>query len=81
MDNGARGATLNHLEMRSYSAAVQEQTKESHSREFCDIIIPAEIEENILTRIQETGLFGDEHLCILKVVSVEKPEPFRHIGS
>jgi hypothetical protein len=79
MDNGARGATLNHLEMRSYSAAAQEQTKESHSREFCDIIIPSEIEENILSRLKETGLFDAEHFCMLKVVSTEKPEPFRHI--
>jgi hypothetical protein len=79
MANGARGATLNHLEMRSYGAAVQEQTNESHSREFCDIIIPAEIEENILTQIKETGLFEPDRTCILKVLPVEKPAAFRHV--
>jgi hypothetical protein len=79
MANGARGATLNHLEMRSYRAAAQEQTKESHSREFCDIIIPAEIEESILTRIQETGLFDAGRSCILKALPVEKPASFRHV--
>jgi hypothetical protein len=79
MANGARGATLNLLEMRSYHAAAREQTMESHSREFCDIIIPAEIEEGILTHIQETGLFDAGRTCILKVLSVEKPASFRHV--
>jgi hypothetical protein len=79
MANGARGATLNHLEMRSYSSAVQEQTKESHSREFCDIIIPAEVEENILAQIKKTELFDAGRSCILKVLSVEKPASFHHV--
>jgi hypothetical protein len=77
MANGARGATLNHLEMRSYTA--REQTKESHSREFCDIIIPAEIEEGLLARLEETDLFTAGRSCILKTVSVEKPASFRHV--
>ncbi|MDR2741629.1 MAG: hypothetical protein LBB98_05685 [Treponema sp.] len=79
MANGARGATLNHIEMRSYRASAQEQTKESHSREFCDIIIPAEIEESLLTHIKETGLFDVGRSCILKVLPVEKPASFRHL--
>jgi hypothetical protein len=79
MANGARGATLNHLEMYSYSDTAQEQTKESHFREFCDIIIPAEIEENIITHIKETGLLDAERTCMLKTFSVEKPSSFRHI--
>jgi hypothetical protein len=79
MANGARGATLNHLEMYSYNDTVQEQTKESHSREFCDIIIPAEIEETILTHIEETGLFDAGRTCMLKVFSVERPASFRHV--
>jgi hypothetical protein len=79
MANGARGATLNHLEMYSYSDTAQEQTKESHSREFCDIIIPAEIEENILAHMEETGLFEPGKSCMLKVLSVEKPASFRHV--
>ncbi|MDR0387070.1 MAG: hypothetical protein LBH57_03445 [Treponema sp.] len=79
MANGARGATLNHLEMRSYRADTREQTKESHSREFCDIIIPAEIEENILAHIKETGLFAADRSCMLKTLSVEKPASFPHV--
>jgi hypothetical protein len=80
MENGARGATLNHLEMRSYSALAQGQTRESHSREFCDIIIPSGIEENILTHIEETGLLGGGKTCILKSIPVEKPASLRRLG-
>ncbi|MDR0450424.1 MAG: hypothetical protein LBH26_04080, partial [Treponema sp.] len=76
MENGARGATLNHLEMRSYSAVSQGQTMESHSREFCDIIIPADAEENILKRIRETRLLDSGRSCILKVLSAETPVSF-----
>jgi hypothetical protein len=80
MENGARGATLNHLEMRSYSALAQGQTMESHSREFCDIIIPADVEENILKHIEGTGLFDDGKTCILKSIHVEKPVSLRRLG-
>jgi hypothetical protein len=77
MENGARGATLNHLEMRSYSAVAPGQTMESHSREFCDIIIPAGIEEDILSHIEKTGLFESGRSCMLKILPVEKPASFR----
>jgi hypothetical protein len=81
MENGARGATLNYLEMRSYSAPAQGQTMESNSREFCDIIISADVEENILKRIEETGLFDGDRTCILKSLPVEKPVSLRRLGS
>ncbi|MDR1567018.1 MAG: hypothetical protein LBS48_07035 [Treponema sp.] len=78
MANGAHGATLNHLEMRSYSAAAQEgQTMESHSREFCDIIIPAELEEQIIGDIRKLGLLSGDNSCILKVIPVEQSVSFQ----
>jgi hypothetical protein len=80
MENGARGATLNYLEMRSYSALAQGQTMESNSREFCDIIIPANIEETILQHIEEAGLFDAGKTCILKSLPVEKPVSLRRLG-
>jgi hypothetical protein len=76
MKNGARGATLNHLEMRSYSAALRGQTMESHSREFCDIIIPSDLTENILKHIEEAGLFDSGRSCMLKALPAETPVSF-----
>jgi hypothetical protein len=78
MENGARGATLNHLEMRSYSVAVQGQTMESHSREFCDIIIPAGLTENVVKHVEETGLFDNGRSCILKTLPAEMPVSFSY---
>jgi hypothetical protein len=79
MENGARGATLNHLEMRSYSAITRGQTMESHSREFCDIIIPSNLEETIVTHIEQAGLFDSGRTCILKMLYVEKPSSLRRL--
>jgi hypothetical protein len=81
MENGARGATLNHLETRSYSAAaeaapVQGQAMESRSRVFCDIIIPAGIEETVVAQIEKTGLFDAGRTCMMKILSVERPASF-----
>jgi hypothetical protein len=77
MANGAHGATLNHIEMRSYSAAAQGQTMESHSREFCDVIIPAELAERIIGNIKKAGLLSGGNSCILKVIPVEQPISLR----
>ncbi|MDR2619274.1 MAG: hypothetical protein LBC62_10430 [Treponema sp.] len=77
MANGAHGATLNHLEMRSYSAVAQGQMMESHSREFCDIIIPPELEERITAGIKKSGLLSGGSSCILKVIPVEQPVSLR----
>jgi hypothetical protein len=79
MENGARGATLNHLEMRSYNAIARGQTMESHSREFCDIIIPSGLEENILKHIEEMGLLDSNRSCILKILPAETPVSFDHL--
>jgi hypothetical protein len=79
MANGARGATLNLLEMRSYCAASREyHANESHSRELCDIIIHADIEEEILAIIEGTGLFAAGRSCMLKVLPLERPASFRY---
>jgi hypothetical protein len=80
MENGAHGATLNHLEMRSYSALAQGQTMESHSREFCDIIIPSTIEENILSHIEKSGLFDSTRSCMLKTLPIERPASFGRLS-
>ena len=45
--SGARGATLNELEMRSYSAETHDEAKESHSRLLCDIVTTREVEGKI----------------------------------
>jgi hypothetical protein len=68
MANGARGATLNHLELRSYRAGSQElfAPSGSRSRELCDSIIPAAIEETILTQVEKAGLFAAGRSCLLK---------------
>lgn len=81
MANGARGATLNHLEMRSYRAGSQDQftPPESHSRELCDIIIPAAIEESVLTHVEKAGLFAVGRSCMLKTLPLENPVSFRHV--
>jgi hypothetical protein len=79
MENGARGATLNHLEMRSYNTVAQGQTMDSHSREFCDIIIPSGLEETIVTHIEQEGLFGSDKTCILKTLYIEKPISLRRL--
>jgi hypothetical protein len=81
MENGARGATLNHLEMRSYSIAagsapVQGQAMESHSRVFCDIIMPADLEKTVITQVEKTGLLDTGRTCMLKILSVERPASF-----
>jgi hypothetical protein len=71
MENGARGATLNHMEMRSYRAAEEEQAMGSHSREFCDVIIPVSIERAIFDGLEKTGLFNEGRDCIMKILPVE----------
>jgi hypothetical protein len=71
MESGARGATLNHLEMRSYSAFEPGQGMVSHSRVFCDIIISAALEKPIVTQIEKTGLFDEGRSCMLKIIPVE----------
>ncbi|GHV71593.1 hypothetical protein AGMMS49928_24100 [Spirochaetia bacterium] len=85
MDNGARGATLNVLEMRSYRAHEQgqsaEEAMESLSREFCDIIIPLNLEETIISKIEKTGLFEAGKSCMLKVIPAERPVSFSHLRS
>ncbi|MDR0998291.1 MAG: hypothetical protein LBL70_04425 [Treponema sp.] len=78
MENGARGATLNHLEMRSYSALSQEQAMGSHFREFCDIIIPSSLEESILKSIEDAGLLDRDRSCVLKVFPAETPVSFNN---
>lgn len=83
MENGARGATMNHLEMRSYipergqDSADPSGGFESHSRELCDIILPVNLEKKLKDPFGETGLFDKGKTCVLKSFDVEMPVPFR----
>ena len=69
--SGARGATLNTLEMRSYSVSEGEQDMGSHSRQLCDIITSSETEAKILNALAQSDLFNSKSTCILKTFSVE----------
>ena len=73
MDCGARGATLNALEMRSYSGRTHEQPMISHSRHLCDIITSPEVEEKLLERLTGTDLFGSGKSWVIKIFDVEVP--------
>ena len=77
MDCGARGATLNQLEMRSYTAQTQEQEMESHSRSLCDIITSKAVEEKIIESITKIGLFDNGRSCVLKTFEVDMPSVIR----
>ncbi|MDR0448084.1 MAG: hypothetical protein LBH07_05405 [Treponema sp.] len=75
MENGAQGATLNELEMRSYSA--QGQTMVSHSRQLCDIVVSHNVEEKLKSPISRIGLFDYGKSCVLKSFNVEMPSVIR----
>jgi hypothetical protein len=83
MQNGARGATMNHLEMRSYGAAASREdspeggSRESHSRELCDIIISPAVEGELLEAVRKTGLFDQGKSSVLKIFPVEMPVSVR----
>jgi hypothetical protein len=71
MENGARGATLNDLEMRSFTDETQDEAKESHSRQLCDIVTTRAAEEKIIEQITNANLFDSGKHCALKVLDVE----------
>jgi len=71
MENGARGATLNELEMRSYTRRKTEQVMESHSRLLCDIVTSRAIEEKLLENIGSTSLFKSGKPWVLKTFDAE----------
>jgi hypothetical protein len=77
MENGARGATLNELEMRSFTDETQYEAKESHSRLLCDIIVTRAVEEKIIEQITKIHLFDSEKHCVLKALDVEMPSVIR----
>jgi len=72
IENGARGATFNPVEMRSYIALAQEKMK-SNSRHLCDIVATPETEEKIRASAVKNGLFGEGKTCVLKSFNVEMP--------
>ena len=78
MECGARGATLNHLEMRSYSSLDHGQAMESHSRELCDIIVTRDVAENLQSALTDAGFFNGEKSCVLKSFDVEMPSAVFH---
>jgi len=77
MQNGARGATLNSLEMRSYRGDTHEEAMKSHSRSLCDIIVSHEVEKRIMENIGQTGLFDEGKTCVLKSFNIEMPTAIR----
>jgi len=72
IENGARGATFNPVEMRSYTASTHEKMK-SNSRHLCDIIATPETEEKIRASAVKKGLFNEGKTCVLKTFNVEMP--------
>jgi len=80
MDNGARGATLNLLEMRSYSRLEKEQAMESRSRSLCDILVSPAVEEKLRKPVAKTGLFDNGKTCLLKSFNAEVPSTIRSFG-
>ncbi|MDR2597166.1 MAG: hypothetical protein LBC76_07600 [Treponema sp.] len=73
IENGARGATFNSVEMRSYRAFTHEKAMESNSRQLCDIITTPETEEKIRASAVKNGLFDEGKTCVLKTFNVEMP--------
>jgi len=71
MENGARGATLNALEVRSYSGYAGEHGRESHARELCDIVISPDVEKKVLEAVSRAGVFGKDSSCVLKLFDAE----------
>jgi len=69
---GARGATFNHVEMRSYKVT-HEKAMVSKSRQLCDIITTPETEEKIRLSAIKNGLFVEGKTCVLKSFNVEMP--------
>jgi len=72
IENGARGATFNPVEMRSYNELSHEKM-ESNSRLLCDIITTSETEEKIRASTIRNGLFDKGKTCVLKTFNVEMP--------
>ena len=77
MENGARGATLNAVELRHYNADSQVQDRESHSRELCDIITSPAIEKRLNEIMSQNGVFDSGKSCVLKSFNVETPSVIR----
>jgi hypothetical protein len=80
MDNGARGATFNSLELRSFcdhTGQKHEEAMRSHSRSLCDTIVTSDVEKKILENIGQTGLFDQGKSCVLKTFNVEMPSVIR----
>jgi hypothetical protein len=73
IENGARGATFNPVEMRSYKAFKQEKAMESKSRQLCDIITTSVTEEKICASAVKKGFFNEGKSCVLKAFNVEMP--------
>jgi len=79
MDNGARGATLNSVVIRSYSDNTNDRTMESNSRQLCDIIASRTVEEKLNEAVTQTGLFDSGKTCVLRTLDVEMPFVMRHM--
>ncbi|MDR1840265.1 MAG: hypothetical protein LBQ93_11870 [Treponema sp.] len=80
MDNGARGATFNSVEKRSYSNT-NDRAMESNSRQLCDIIASQAVEDRIKEAITKIGLFDNDKTCVFRTFDVEMPVIMRHMDS
>jgi len=73
IQNGARGATFNPVEMRSYKALKQDKAMVSKSRQLCDIITTSDTEDKICASAVKNGFFNEGKTCVLKSFNVEMP--------
>jgi len=79
MDCGARGATHNELEIRRYGdrereLSTESNSRESNSRELCDIIVSGEVKDKIHNSLEQIGLFDGKKPGTLKTFVVEMPD-------
>ena len=77
MENGARGATLNSVEVRSYCDPAKSQSMKSNFRQLCDIIVSKAVEEGLQEPLTRTGLFEKGKTCVLRAFDAEMPVVLR----
>jgi hypothetical protein len=79
MEAGAGGATLMRLGYRDLPGAAVEhrETSPSHARETCDLIVPADLTDDILEALADRGLFEPEVYGLVEITKVEKAVTYR----
>ncbi|NLJ46247.1 MAG: hypothetical protein GX430_06775 [Treponema sp.] len=79
MEAGAGGATLMRLGYRDLPGAAAEHRgrSPSHARETCDLIVPADLIDDILEALADRGLFEPEVYGLVEITKVEKAVTYR----